>query len=151
MQFRPKWCESAPCAAEGTVISVGKSLLVALVTVVALAAAAGPRDAQAQPAPETVEARAAPVLIEEGRHLAELNCSSCHAVARQGDSLNAQAPPFRLLSKNYPIDALDEAFAEGAFVGHSNMPQFQFTPGQIEALTAYIQSIQNLPDNSHPH
>lgn len=78
-----------------------------------------------------------------GQAIAEQNCSSCHATGRSGDSPAPEAPPFRTLSHNYRVDALEEAFAEGISVGHPAMPQFAFAPDDVRALIAYLQSIQN--------
>lgn len=137
--------------AKGLRLPPGRTRAALAATIVAVSAPFQPPQAAAQRMPDTAHIRVTPALVDEGQHLAELNCSRCHAIARHGDSPNDQAPPFRSLAKNYPIEALDEAFAEGAFVGHSNMPQFEFTPGQIDALTAYIQSIQEPAPNSHAH
>jgi hypothetical protein len=46
------------------------------------------------------------------------------------------------LSRNYRVDALEEALAEGISVGHPAMPQFQFAPADVTALVTYLQSIQ---------
>jgi mono/diheme cytochrome c family protein len=40
------------------------------------------------------------------------------------------------------VNALEEAFAEGILVGHPAMPQFRFTPAQIDDILAYLQSVQ---------
>lgn len=78
-----------------------------------------------------------------GQALVEQHCSSCHATGRSGRSPAPEAPPFRTLSHNYRVDALEEAFAEGISVGHPAMPQFAFAPDDVRALVAYLQSIQN--------
>jgi cytochrome c len=82
--------------------------------------------------------------IERGRAIAKANCSRCHAVGAVGKSPNPASPPFRTLAKKYPLDNLEEALAEGIVVGHGglDMPRFEFSPAQIEALLAYIASIQ---------
>jgi mono/diheme cytochrome c family protein len=86
---------------------------------------------------------AAPVdPIEHGRQIAERNCASCHAIGERGASRNPLSPPFRELSRNYPLTALEEAFAEGILVGHPDMPEFQLTPRQNEDLLKFLQSIQ---------
>jgi mono/diheme cytochrome c family protein len=77
-----------------------------------------------------------------GRTIAETHCSSCHATGRVGDSPAPEAPPFRTLSRNYRVDMLQEALAEGISVGHPAMPQFQFAPDDVDSLIAYLQSIQ---------
>ena len=50
---------------------------------------------------------------------------------------------FRELAKRYPINALEEAFAEGIVTGHPGMPEFEATPKQIADIVAYISSIQD--------
>jgi mono/diheme cytochrome c family protein len=80
--------------------------------------------------------------IAHGRQIAERYCASCHAIGSQGESRNPLSPPFRELSRNYPLTALEEAFAEGILVGHPDMPDFELTPKQNEDLLDYMQSIQ---------
>lgn len=81
-------------------------------------------------------------LIEYGKKIVEVNCSGCHAIGIDDKSIHKDAPPFRTLSKRYPIDALAEAFAEGIYAGHPDMPEFEASPEQIEAILAYMTSIQ---------
>ncbi len=80
-------------------------------------------------------------LIEHGRALVEANCSACHATGPAGESPHADAPPFRTLSERYPLEDLEEAFAEGIYTGHPDMPQFVASPEQIDAILAYIGSL----------
>lgn len=82
--------------------------------------------------------------LERGRAIAAKNCGGCHAIGRSGASPNPKSPPFRLLSRKYPLTNLEEALGEGIIVGHEGleMPPFQFDPKQIEALLAYLASIQ---------
>jgi len=54
----------------------------------------------------------------------------------------SKAPPFRTLARKYPLDDLQEGFAEGIVVGHSEMPNFRLTPEQIDAFLRYLKSIQ---------
>jgi mono/diheme cytochrome c family protein len=89
------------------------------------------------------EALPASGRAEEGRRIAEINCASCHAIGAAGESRHPMAPPFRTLSQNYPLNSLEEAFAEGILVGHPDMPDFQLEPGQIDHLIAYLNSIQS--------
>ncbi|WP_265519795.1 c-type cytochrome [Nitratireductor luteus] len=81
--------------------------------------------------------------VARGRALVEANCSRCHAVTRTDASKHPEAPAFHTLWKRYPIDALEEAFAEGIYVGHPDMPEFVADPDQIAAIIAYIESIQD--------
>jgi mono/diheme cytochrome c family protein len=85
---------------------------------------------------------AADADVARGKAMVEANCSRCHAVGATGESTHPDAPPFRTLSTRYPIDALEEAMAEGISTGHPDMPEFIATPDQIEAIIAYIASIQ---------
>jgi mono/diheme cytochrome c family protein len=80
--------------------------------------------------------------VAQGRSIAETRCISCHAIGETGESRNPEAPPLRTLSERYPVNALEEAFAEGMLVGHPGMPEFRFEPREIDALLAYLESIQ---------
>lgn len=84
---------------------------------------------------------------DRGRELAQQHCSSCHATEVSGESAAPEAPPFRTLSANYRVDTLEEALAEGISVGHPAMPQFEFGPDDVDALIAYLRSIQASPQH----
>lgn len=93
-------------------------------------------------APAPAQTPASPALIAEGEALSERLCARCHAVGKTGVSPFDGAPPLRTLSERYPVESLDEAFAEGVLVGHPAMPEFRLQPEQIEALVAYLETIQ---------
>lgn len=80
--------------------------------------------------------------IDHGKALVELNCAKCHGVGTDDFSAHPEAPEFRTLGERYPVDALEEAFAEGIVTGHPDMPEFEATPEQIEDIIAYMASIQ---------
>lgn len=79
---------------------------------------------------------------ERGHALARANCSRCHAIGMTGESRLPAAPPFRDLHRRYPVEQLAEAFAEGISTGHATMPEFQFTPAQINDLIAYLKTLE---------
>ena len=106
-----------------------------LACVAALALAACATHAQARGA----------AMLARGHHLVAQYCASCHAVGRTGESPRPESPPFRFLSRNYRVDSLEEALAEGISVGHPAMPEFQFSPDDVDAIIAYLQSIQQYP------
>jgi len=81
-------------------------------------------------------------LALRGKALVTRDCARCHAVGRTGDSPLAAAPPFRRLHERYDVDALAEGLAEGLTVGHGPMPEWVFTPPDVEAIVAYLKSIQ---------
>jgi len=81
-------------------------------------------------------------LERRGDALLSRHCSMCHATGRADGSPHAQAPPFRTLSKRYPIEALEEALAEGLLTGHPDMPEFRFSLGDVGAILAYLNAIQ---------
>jgi cytochrome c len=83
----------------------------------------------------TLERRGATLLTE--------NCARCHATGRAGASPHPVAPPFRTLSRKYPIEGLAEALAQGLSVGHPDMPDFVFEPNDVGAILAYLKSIQD--------
>ena len=84
--------------------------------------------------PQTGEAR--------GRALVAKNCAMCHAVGRTGDSPFKPAPPFRDLGQRYKPDDLAEALAEGIITGHPAMPEFRFSPAEVNDIIKYLKSIQ---------
>lgn len=92
----------------------------------------------------TPEEKTARAQETRGQEIAATHCGSCHAVG-VGESPAPEAPPFRTLSRNYRVDTLEEALAEGISVGHPAMPQFEFAPEDVDALIAYLQSIQQEP------
>jgi cytochrome c len=79
---------------------------------------------------------------DRGHRLIETNCSPCHAIERSGTSPHPDAPPFRTLSRKYPVSELEEALAEGIMTGHPDMPEFIAEPEQIDDMIAYLESIQ---------
>lgn len=79
--------------------------------------------------------------IAYGKRLVETNCARCHAIGPTGASTHPDAPPFRSLHQRYPIEDLQEALAEGISTGHPDMPEFVASPDQIEAIIAYIGSL----------
>ncbi|MCA8902510.1 MAG: hypothetical protein KDA53_14805 [Hyphomonas sp.] len=102
---------------------------------------------QMPPAEEAAEAAPAPVLdldnkLQVGQLIAETRCSRCHATGRGDRSPHDEAKPFREFSENYPIRDLEEPLAEGIMVGHPDMPVFQLSPYEIDALLSYMESIQ---------
>lgn len=111
--------------------------LVATLALIGLVACAAPP----KPLPEIAPPRTT-AQIAEGGAMAERWCASCHAVGKAGESPNPAAPPFRRLAERYPVNALEEAFAEGVLVGHPAMPEFQLTPAQIDSLVGYLETIQ---------
>jgi cytochrome c len=83
-------------------------------------------------------------LERRGQELLSTNCARCHAIGRTGQSTHPEAPPFRTLGSRYPIDALAEALAEGLSSGHPDMPEFRFEVPDVDAILAYLNSIQEI-------
>lgn len=79
--------------------------------------------------------------IRAGRVIARDNCSRCHAIGRSGRSARPAATPFRLIPQRYPVEALEEAFGEGISGNHLGMPDFQFSPREVDDLLGYIRSL----------
>jgi mono/diheme cytochrome c family protein len=88
-------------------------------------------------------AAALPLPQMPGRVFAERTCAGCHSIERTGDSPHPDALPFRRISERYAVRNLEEAFAEGIFVGHPDMPPFQLAPEEIDDLLDYIEAIQD--------
>jgi cytochrome c len=98
-------------------------VLVLLASILALPAQAGDRE------------------VAAGRKIAQ-RCKACHAIGLKGASPDKKAPPFRFLARKYPLENLQEGFAEGIVIGHSDMPNFRLSPPQIENFLAYLGAIQ---------
>jgi mono/diheme cytochrome c family protein len=81
-------------------------------------------------------------LQDKGEALVRENCSRCHAIGKEGESPHKEAPPFRTLSRNYPVEDLAESLAEGIVSGHPDMPIFVFNAHDVEAIIQYLQSVQ---------
>lgn len=79
---------------------------------------------------------------QRGLTFAQTNCSMCHAIGTAGPSPLPIAPPFRTLHESYPVETLEEAFAEGIVTGHPSMPQFQLDVARITDLIAYLKSLE---------
>ena len=92
----------------------------------------------------SVAPTSAETLVRSGREIAKTFCGRCHAIGAHGKSPNPKSPPFRVLGKKYPLSDLEEALSEGIVVGHEGeeMPPFAFSAQQIEALLAYLASVQ---------
>jgi mono/diheme cytochrome c family protein len=82
-------------------------------------------------------------LAAEGRVLAQKHCARCHAVDKDDQSTLPGAPPLRSFASKWPLESLEEAFAEGIVTGHPDMPVFQFEPPQIAALIEYLHEISD--------
>ncbi|HXG78159.1 MAG TPA: cytochrome c [Methyloceanibacter sp.] len=85
-----------------------------------------------------------------GEALVRENCSRCHAIGKEGESPHPEAPPFRTLSRKYPIEDLAESLAEGIFSGHPDMPIFVFSPQDVTAIIEYLKSIQEMQPPADP-
>ena len=86
-------------------------------------------------------AYAAANASNSGKTILEKNCGRCHSLAAEGRSPLPQAPPLREVYLKYPIDQLEEGFAEGMGSKHRDMPQIQFSPEQVAAILNYLGSI----------
>ena len=80
---------------------------------------------------------------QQGEALLRENCSRCHAIGKEGESPHKEAPPFRTLSRKYPVKDLAESLAEGIVSGHPDMPIFTFDPHDVAAIIDYLESIQD--------
>ena len=89
-----------------------------------------------------LEAQAQTPSIQRGLNFVRANCARCHAIDKVSESPLRIAPPFRDLHKRYPIESLQEAFAEGIQTGHQNMPEFRLEPDQIGDVIAYFKTLE---------
>lgn len=84
-----------------------------------------------------------PSDVQRGFVLAKTHCARCHSIDKAGESPLSIAPRFRELHKLYPVENLEEAFAEGISMGHPSMPEFRFDPDQIGNLIAFLKYLND--------
>jgi len=79
---------------------------------------------------------------QRGLVFARTHCAPCHAIDRLSPSPLAAAPPFRALHRKYPVENLQEAFAEGLVTGHPSMPEFRLDPGQANDIITFLKTLE---------
>ena len=101
----------------------------------------GSAPVQLQPA--FAEQKVDQMTVEAGGQLIAKLCSGCHATKAGQASPHEEAPSLRRISRNYPVDRLEEALAEGMMVGHPDMPVFEFGVAEIDQIIVYLNTIQD--------
>jgi len=100
---------------------------------------------EAVPGPPQVAADRQAEAAGRGRQLAAGVCASCHAIGPAGASPMAAAPPFREVVRRYPLDDLEQAFADGLVTSHPAMPAFVFRASEIDDLIAWLEAVKREP------
>ena len=98
----------------------------------------------------TSGALAVNLTANDGKAILEANCGRCHAIEAKGESPLPKAPPLREVYLKYPIDQLEEGFAEGMGSKHRDMPQIPFSADQVAAILAYLGSITGVDPALRP-
>lgn len=80
--------------------------------------------------------------VQRGLNYLRANCARCHAIDKVSESPLKLAPPFRTLHLKYPVESLQESFAEGIRTGHENMPEFRLDGDQIGDVIAYLKTLE---------
>jgi mono/diheme cytochrome c family protein len=86
----------------------------------------------------------------DGKAVLEKHCSRCHSIEATGDSPLKGAPPLREVYLRYPIEQLEEGFAEGMGSRHRDMPQIQFSPEDVAGILNYLGSITGIAPSQRP-
>ena len=79
---------------------------------------------------------------QRGMNFVRTNCARCHAIDKVSPSPLKIAPPFRELHRRYPVETLQEAFAEGIVTAHPTMPEFRLDPGNIVDVIAFLKTLE---------
>ncbi|HYD27687.1 cytochrome c [Brevundimonas sp.] len=119
----------------------GPGALAAL-TLGAAACAGQPPSSPASASPASASPDAAMDAAARGQRIAARTCANCHSVGPVGASPMAEATPFREIAHRYPLDQLEEAFAEGLVTSHPAMPAFVFRASEIDDLIAYLETVK---------
>ena len=88
------------------------------------------------------EAAAQQPAVQRGLNFVRANCARCHSIDKVSESPLRIAPPFRTLHLKYPVESLQEAFAEGIRTGHQNMPEFRLEGDQIGDVIAFLKTLE---------
>jgi len=80
--------------------------------------------------------------VRRGKAFARTNCSQCHSIDRTTRSRRADAPPFRILHKQYPVETLENALGEGLSTGHPRMSEFRLDPDQVGDFISFLKSLE---------
>jgi cytochrome c len=86
----------------------------------------------------------------DGKSILAHHCGRCHAIEATGASPLPQAPPLREVYLRYPIEQLEEGFAEGMGSRHRDMPQIQLSGEQVAAILNYLGSITGVDPAQRP-
>jgi mono/diheme cytochrome c family protein len=89
-------------------------------------------------------------MIADGRAIAARQCGDCHALDNSLRSPRSDAPPMRTIGALYSFPVLEEELLNGIKLGHPDMPRFEFPPRGVDALIAYLRSLQTV-DRQHGH
>lgn len=79
---------------------------------------------------------------QRGVTFVRTHCAQCHAIDKVSASPLRVAPPFRTLHLKYPVESLQEAFAEGIVTGHPSMPEFRLDPGQVNDIITFFKTLE---------
>lgn len=80
-------------------------------------------------------------LAKMGRAILQEKCGRCHAVERVGDSPLEIAPPMRDVYARFAPPELRAELSEGMVSRHKEMPQIEFSQGQVDAILAYLYEL----------
>lgn len=80
--------------------------------------------------------------VQRGLNYLRANCARCHAIDKVSESPLKLAPAFRTLHLKYPVESLQESFAEGIRTGHDNMPEFRLDGDQIGDVITYLKTLE---------
>lgn len=88
-------------------------------------------------------AQTAPELARRGEAIVARDCAMCHAVGREEPIVQRRTPALRSLSRRVAPDALRQQLTTGITAGHPEMPRLRYEAGEIDAIMAYLRSIQD--------
>ena len=88
------------------------------------------------------DAHAQNPAAQRGLTFVRIHCAQCHSIDKVSPSPLRAAPAFRTLHLKYPIESLQEAFAEGIVTGHPSMPEFRLDPGQVNDVITFFKTLE---------
>jgi mono/diheme cytochrome c family protein len=80
--------------------------------------------------------------VQRGLTFVRVHCAQCHSIDTVSESPLKIAPPFRDLSRRFPIESLAPRLTEGIIANHPTMPQFRLDADQVNDVIAFMKSLE---------
>ena len=91
--------------------------------------------------PASLDAASLSKVATRGKIILEEKCGRCHAVEAVGESPLKKAPPMRDIYARFNPRELQTELSEGMVSKHKEMPQIEFSDGDVYAILTYLYAL----------